>query len=458
MQSSIAIILCILFIVAGLVIQSRLKHEVSIGLWVPQIWVMISASRPVYLWMNPDPVISEKIDYLSGNPVDRAILSALLVFGLVILLKRKVDWPTTFKKNIWIFLLFGFMGLSIAWSDVPAVSFKRWVRSAGDLTMVLLVLSEKKPIEAIKLLIMRIAFVLVPLSIIFIKFFPHIGIAYTTDGLATMWIGVTTHKNELGALALICGIFLLWNTIASWRNRKKEYLGVLLMVMIFWLLRGSTTSNSKTSILAFLLSSCMLIFLNFLKPNPKRVGRILLSLGLIFVFLNVITEGFADSSLYEFIVRSSGRDSTLTGRTDLWKDLIAIASENPVLGRGFGSFWIGDLHHLWGKFIWHPTQGHNGYIDVFLELGLVGLFLLLSEILLAYKSILTNFALDFEYASLRLVFFFMILMHNYTESSFLRGSSFLWFVFLLFAINPPIKKRTLETRGIPRWRFQQKSN
>lgn len=448
MQPDMALTLYILFIAAAFALERKEKPEVSLGLWVPQIWVTISASRPVYYWLYPEPIVRQGADYLAGNPIDRPILSVLLAIGLIILFRRKVDWPFTFKNNIWIFLLFLYMGASIAWSDFPSVSLKRWVRSIGDLVMVLIVLTERNPIEAIKTLIMRTSFMLLPLSIIFVKFFPHLGVAYTTDGLATMWIGVTTHKNELGVLALICGIFLLWNMMASWRNRKIEYLSVILMVMTFWLLRGSTTSDSKTSLLAFLLSSCMLIFLNLLRSNPRLVGRILLGLALAFVFLNVMTEEFGDMSLYEVIVRSSDRDPTLTGRTDLWKDLIVIASESPLLGRGFGSFWIGNLsHNLWEKFTWLPTQAHNGYIDVFLELGLVGLFLLISAILLAYKSILKVIADDFGYASLRLVFFLMVLVHNFTESSFLRGGSFLWFVFLLFAINPSINKRNGETPG-----------
>ena len=264
--------LCIFFIAVAFACEYRQKQksDVSLALWVPQIWVMISASRPVYLWIYPGLDIRQEIDYLSGNPVDRPILSVLLTIGLIILLNRRVDWRSTVKNNIWIFLLFMYVGVSILWSDFPSVSFKRWVRSTGDLVMVLIVLSERKPLEAIKTLIMRIAFVLLPLSIIFIKFFPHIGVAYTRDGLATMWIGVTTHKNELGALAMICGTFLFWNIMASWRNRKIEYLGVLLIVMIFWLLRGSTTSDSKTSVLVFLLSSCMLIFLELIRGEIRN--------------------------------------------------------------------------------------------------------------------------------------------------------------------------------------------
>ena len=263
MQPYIALTLCILFIAAAFALEHKEKSEVSLGLWAPQIWLTISASRPVYFWLYPEPVVvGQGVDNLAGNPVDRLILSVLIASGVIILLRRKIDWTFTFKNNIWIVLLLLYMGVSIAWSDFPSVSTKRWVRSTGDFIMVLVVLSERNPLGAIKTLIMRLSFMLLPLSIICIKFFPHIGVAYTIDGHATMLIGVTTHKNELGVLALVCGIFLVWRVMTSWRNQKMEYLSVILILMVFWLLEGSSTANSKTSLLAFLLSSCMVIFLN----------------------------------------------------------------------------------------------------------------------------------------------------------------------------------------------------
>ena len=446
MQSSLAVILYLVFLAIGAVLLKRRRPEASAALWLPQLWFMISASRPVYLWIYSEPVVQKELDSLSGNPVDRAILSVLLALGLIILLRRNINWRGAVSGNKWVFALFLFMGASILWSDYPAVSFKRWVRSAGDLVMVLIVLSEKRPLEAIGTLVLRLSVVLLPLSIILIKYFPHLGVAYTSDGLSTMWIGVTTHKNELGVLALICGIFLFWKMLEAWRNRKVEYLDITLMLMVFWLLRGSTTSDSKTSTVAFLLSCCILLSLHVLRPGPRLVGGLIagtLTLFGVFIALNAITEGLADASLYENLVRATGRDPTLTGRTDLWKDLIGYAAENPVLGRGYGSFWVGNLSYLWDKFIWLPTQAHNGYLDVVLELGIIGLLLLFGAILSAYRSIIRHFERDASFAGLRLVFFIMILVHNMTESSFLRGSSYLWDVFLLFAVTPLAQRSAL---------------
>ena len=64
-----------------------------------------------------------------------------------------------------------------------------------------------------------------------------------------------------------------------------------------------------------------------------------------------------------------GEDTTLTGRTDLWEDLEKI-EVNPIVGVGFESFWVGErIAPLWERYWWHPNQAHDGYYEMFLNLG-----------------------------------------------------------------------------------------
>ena len=300
--------------------------------------------------------------------------------------------------------------------------------------MALIVLTERHPQIAIRVLIMRCGILLIPLSIVFIKYFPQLGVAYTADGEKTMWVGVTTHKNELGALALICGIPLVLSLLDSWRRRQIKWIDVVLLAMIFWILGGSPTADSKTSVLTFILSACLLIFLTVFRPDPRLLWRKVAILCVIYFLLDFGIEALGGPSLYAVSSRSFGRDPTLTGRTDLWLALLNRARENPLFGTGFGGFWIGNIHGLWEHFIWLPTQAHNGYLDVYLQTGLIGLALLMLSISYAYRNIVQNFQNNYEHASLRLVFITVICIHNVTESSFLRGSALLWFLFLLFSL------------------------
>src|SRR5207244_5423105 len=72
------------------------------------------------------------------------------------------------------------------------------------------------------------------------------------------------------------------------------------------------------------------------------------------------------------LVEAMGRDSTLTGRTDIWKEVLS-TDVDPWLGTGFESFWLGKrAEQLWKKYYWHPNQAHNGYIEIFINLGWAG--------------------------------------------------------------------------------------
>ncbi|MCG2777803.1 MAG: hypothetical protein L6406_19215, partial [Desulfobacterales bacterium] len=85
--------------------------------------------------------------------------------------------------------------------------------------------------------------------------------------------------------------------------------------------------------------------------------------------------------------------------------------------------------------IWGPGQAHNGYIDIFLNLGLVGLLLFGFVIISALRGALRQCRLDFEYGRVRLILLVLALIHNYTESSFARPTHLIWFIFLLVAVN-----------------------
>ena len=74
-----------------------------------------------------------------------------------------------------ILIFFPYCALSILWADYPLVAFKHWNKGIGDLVMVLVVLTDPEPAAAFKRLLSRLGFVLLPLSILFIKYYPSIG-------------------------------------------------------------------------------------------------------------------------------------------------------------------------------------------------------------------------------------------------------------------------------------------
>jgi exopolysaccharide production protein ExoQ len=125
-----------------------------------------------------------------------------------------------------------------------------------------------------------------------------------------------------------------------------------------------------------------------------------------------------------------GRDATFTGRTEIWAGLIPEAAQNPVLGVGFGSFWTAEkeAEHRIG-------EAHNGYLDLRLEQGFVGVVLVMLVFITSALKALQNPARD--WGCLLLCFIVIAVMHNISESSINCMASHLigLIVFLTMTVN-----------------------
>lgn len=405
---------------------------------IPLIWFMRTGSRGISYWLNPEAGMDSEVDYIKGSPIDRMFLVVLEVIGAIILMTRKINWKRFFKENIWLIILYAYMGTSVIWSGFPDVSFKRWVRTCGDLIMVMILITDLYYTVAIKKVIRYGIYILIPLSVLFIKYFRDLGVAYDYTGAMEMWIGVSTHKNSLGQLACISAAFFIWMFFSKYYKWKLWDIPVLLMSL--WLLNGSSSATSRTSLGVFFLAVALLFLILSIKNN---INMLKITLGILIPCVLVgylFTEFIFSRNLFAWIITATGGDPTLTGRTELWEAVVKIASDNQPFGTGYGSFWIGGLaNNLWDTFSWHPGQSHNGYIDVYVDIGIVGLTLLIILIISVYKNIFEMLSTNSDFGRFRMIFFTMILFYNITESSFVKPTSLLWFLFLLVSIKVPEK-------------------
>src|SRR5438094_257977 len=260
MGAEIATIAFALGIVGLFALDRDRKARTSPALWLPVVWLSIGGSRMVSQWLQPAPASSddEYLQYLEGSPLDRNILTALIVAGVMVLLGRGREVTTLLRANGAILLFFSYCAVSTLWSDYTDVAFKRWIKSLGDLVMVLVVLTDPDQSAASKRLLARLGFLLIPMSILLIKYYPELGRGYANWTWEPMVTGVTTGKNLLGMICTICGIGSVWGLLRAFGDRANTRRAgpliaqgtLLLMVMwLFW------QANSMTSLLCFLLAS-----------------------------------------------------------------------------------------------------------------------------------------------------------------------------------------------------------
>jgi exopolysaccharide production protein ExoQ len=108
-----------------------------------------------------------------------------------------------------------------------------------------------------------------------------------------------------------------------------------------------------------------------------------------------------------------GRDTTLTGRTDVWGTLVPVVFRQPLLGSGFGGFWTYRTRE-----VYQISEGHSGYLDVLLDLGFVGLLLVSMFLLTSCVRAGKQLENDFDWAILWIGYLIMAAVHNIAESSF----------------------------------------
>jgi exopolysaccharide production protein ExoQ len=421
--------------------ERREKTSVSGALWIPLIWVLITGSRFVSQWLSLGSAGTGPVD--EGSPIDAAVFFSLIVGGLYVLNQRRVSLSEFAKYNRWLIIFLLYCLVAVLWSDFPFVAFKRWIKILGHPIMALLVLTEPDPKEAVRRLLKRSAYVLVPLSICFIKFYPEYGRAFSFwDGEA--WnTGVSQNKNGLGCDCMILGLFFFWNTLQAFqiKNRKARRSELLLSVgflaMVWWLL---SQASSATSLTAMLVGWFTIGLVGLGVVNRRFIGTYLVIGILVFAVLDPIF------GIYANVIKSLGRNLTLTDRTDLWREVFRLQN-NPIFGLGFESFWLGErLQALWKEFPWRPIQAHNGYIETYLNLGIVGVALLVGQIIGTFGKIRLDLLKRFQFAQFRLGFLFAIAVFNYTEAAFVN-TSLVWTIFFLIAVDYPRSRRLSQSVG-----------
>jgi exopolysaccharide production protein ExoQ len=194
MLSKIALLISIIVIVWLFVRDKGIRPMASSGLWIALAWFTIIGSRPVSYWFGGGGDDSTDV-LLEGSPLDRNMLIALIFIGTIVVLRRSPEWYRVFRGNIWFPAFFVYCCISITWSDFPLVGFKRWIREFGNVIMILVLLTDKDPVMAIRAVLARYAYLVIPLSLVFIVFFPDIGTYYTRDLSESGYCGITTHKN-----------------------------------------------------------------------------------------------------------------------------------------------------------------------------------------------------------------------------------------------------------------------
>jgi exopolysaccharide production protein ExoQ len=434
MNPTLASLICACGIAGLFYLDRDDSAHTSKALWLPVIWIWIVGSRPVSGWLGITPTGTNV--QLDGSPFDAAVFGALLVAAIAVLIRRSKRTRALLFANWPILVYFLFCLISVSWSYHPDVAFKRWTKAIGDLAMVLIVVTDVEPVAALKRLLSRVGFLLLPSSLLLIKYYGDLGRGYTPDG-EPMNTGVTTNKNTLGVVLLVISLGTLWRVLGLLRaksdpSRSRHLMAQGALFGFGIALLGM--ADCKTCISCFILGSVLIVATNLRAfRRPARVHALCLAITLAGSFTFFFGGGTG-------VVHALGRNSNLSGRTEIWSAVIP-AVPNSILGAGFESFWISPgAQKVWRGLSlagwWNPevliNEAHNGYIEVYLNLGWIGVCLIALILLSGYRRAGTALHRDPELGGLMLAYIIATAVYSITEAGF-RMLNPIW-IFLLLAI------------------------
>lgn len=325
-------------------------------------------------WESAKQAVSE------GDPLRQVVHGSILAIGALLLLGRgKTTILTLLGANRWLWIFTIYILLSVIWSYDSVLSLKRGILLFEVVLVGLAFLSKPNSDRHILTTIRPLLTTLVFGSIAYSLLFPQYGVH-----LGDAWRGLTAHKNTLGQLALLCS--LVWIGALLERTRRLPVCLLMILITSGAIFMSRSTSNILALLLAFgFLSvvSCTASLREALMPGRSLpFWGFFCALGLLMVVL--VWHGFGVylghaslQDLYEWTVSSAGKDLSLTGRSYVWSSLLDEVAKHPWLGAGYQSFWnIERAQAIFRELHWLPSHGHNGYLDILNELGIIGIALL----------------------------------------------------------------------------------
>ena len=431
MTPGVALLVTSALIAWLLVRDTRQRPHLSPSVWLVVVWIFLIASRSPSSWLfGTDPGYDLPGSREAGHPLDAFVYTALIAIGLSVLVRRFVAWDQVFAQNWWLGALYIFWLTTALWSDYPVVTAKRLVKDFGNVVMILILLTGPYPWNAVRAALVRTAYVCVPLSLLVIRYYPAIGRSYVGyHGDVAMAVGVASHKNSLGVLAFVAIFSLAWDALSRVRAERRSVMRVLISVQAL-VLAGACylvrIADSATSLVCVVVG---VLVLALLAMPIMRESRWLLestTVGCLFMVWMILPVFDASTS----ILRALGRDPTLTSRVGIW-DIALRHAANPLVGAGYNTFWTGDrVVELQAAVGGGIIQAHNGYLDVYLNGGVVGLGILALVLTLGYRRLKAQVSEGGLDARFRLTILMLALLHNLSEASF-NILSLLWFVTLV---------------------------
>ncbi|WP_087138894.1 O-antigen ligase family protein [Brevundimonas diminuta] len=387
----------------------------------PRLWEQVAAAFILFLLTGAliGPIFAPQQQEL---PALRLIWPPvyLIILGLMAFRARQMAaaWPAFILLALMVILALA----SGLWSQAPDVTQRRVLALAltGGFSIYLGVAFQGA--ELPRLLTWTFLALGVG-SLIAVFLFPSLGVHHSAN--AGLWRGLWYEKNHMGmimAVGLIAASALLAAGAPQDRRIAVAAIGVCALALL--------GSQSKTALIMAMLGGGLIAMCRLIARMGPVFGVVIVwSLGLTAVISLWVWSQYSVEILALF-----GKDPTLTGRTEIWAAIERMAAQRPWLGYGYGAFWVLDtepmewIRHETG---WRVPSAHHGWLDLRVQLGWTGTWLVGAVIALTATAILFRLnSLGRREGYLSLAYLAAFLLLSVSESVLMSHQDLPWTLFV----------------------------
>jgi O-antigen ligase len=369
----------------------------------------------------------------------------IVVCFLLVIRWKKVLHLLSKDKFIWV--LIGIAVVSFVWSTNPSKTISRIIALSGTSLFGLYLATRYSIRQQIQLLAWMFGIAVV-LSFVFAVALPKYGIM---GGLhAGKWRGIYTHKNVLGKMMVPSIMSFLLLAIDARKKRWLLWGGVSLSVLLLLL------STSKTSLVNLITVLAAFGIYGTFRWRYHRMLPALITITTVGIALRLWLSANA-----EVLLGAMGKDTSLTGRGDLWPLVLNAIGQRPWLGYGFGAFWNGlqsEASVIWYAASWPVPNSHNGFLDLLINLGILGLSVFvigfLACILRSLVWVRLSKTADGFWPMLYLTY---LVLANLAESSLMIQNDLFWVLYVAVAFSVLLPPEG-ETKAVDRKHNQSSFN
>jgi exopolysaccharide production protein ExoQ len=385
-------------------------------------------------------------DYFLGESIGGLIGSLMRYLVILISFSLLVwRWPLTIsvaRRGLWIWVLFILQALSYFWSELPEWSYLSIRGELLPMALFGLYFGSRYSLkEQLKILIFFLSgSALASFLVVFLV--PEIGRHPATE-FEGAWRGIYGHKNGLSAFMSLTVLGFL--SILLGRDKNKFISARFALIGLAITMSLIVLSTSLTGIILAIASLGILSLYRRYRWHGKRsVLALDVFAGLTIGIVSLVVIN------WNLIWETLGKDPTLTGRTIIWQSSLELWMKHRfLLGFGRDAFWNPDLPyaHIVGRNVaWQyvAPHAHNGFVDLVLEVGLVGLIIFLlgftgtiyRTFRMAYIKPAPQLLWACGYLSLLIIF-------NFSESLVMRKSSFFFVIYMAIYLSVLLPEREL---------------